>query len=254
MIFSLPTYSTLFWITAVLAIFLVGVSKAGFGGGTGLIATPLLALTIPVADAAALLLPLLIVADLLSIYHYRHTFDRRIIRLMVPAAVVGIVVGALLFNAFSQNDRVLKVGIGLLSILFVLFDLFRTQIFAHLAEKRPSDGMGVLLSSIAGFTSTLAHAGGPPATMYLLPLQLPRQIFVGTSVLFFTAVNLIKLIPYSFLGLLRVGNLTTILILAPLAYLGVRAGVYLNGRFTDKWFNRLIYVLLFLTGVQLMLG
>jgi len=69
---------------------------------------------------------------------------------------------------------------------------------------------------------------------------------VGTSVVFFTAINLIKLIPYSYLGLLRVGNLTTILVLSPLAYVGVRVGVYLNGRFSDKWFNRFIYTLLFL--------
>lgn len=243
-----------FWITAVLAVTLVGVSKAGFGGGTGVIATPLLALTIPVAEAAALLLPLLIVADMFSIYHYRQTFDRRLIRLMVPAAVVGIVMGALLFDTFGQNERVLKVGIGILSLLFLLFELFRKQIFERLADKRPSGKTGVLLSGIAGFTSTLAHAGGPPATMYLLPLQLPRQVFVGTAVVFFTVVNLIKLIPYSYLGLLRVGNLTTILLLSPLAYVGVRLGVYMNSQFSDKWFNRAIYLLLFLTAVQLLLG
>lgn len=251
---SLPAYSTLFWVTAVLAIFLVGVSKAGFGGGTGLIATPLLALTIPVTDAAALLLPLLIIADMFSIYHYRRNFDRRIIRLMIPAATVGIVIGSLFFDTFSQNERVLKFGIGLLSILFVVFELFRTQIFDQLGEKRPSHGMGIFFSGLAGFTSTLAHAGGPPATIYLLPQKLPRQIFVGTSVVFFTVVNLIKLIPYSYLGLLRVGNLTTILILSPLAYVGVKVGIYLNGRFTDKWFNRLVYTLLFFTGIQLIAG
>ncbi|MCB9421728.1 MAG: sulfite exporter TauE/SafE family protein [Ardenticatenaceae bacterium] len=249
---SLPAYSTLFWVTAVLAVILIGVSKAGFGGGTGLVATPLLALTIPVADAAALLLPLLIVADMFSVYHHWRNFDRRLIRLMVPAAAAGIALGALFFNAFSQNDSVLKFGIGLLSVLFVVFELFRTQIFDRLGEKRPSTPIGVLFSTIAGFTSTLANAGGPPATMYLLPLKLSRQVFVGTSVVFFTAVNLIKLIPYGYLGLLRVGNLTTILVLAPLAYVGVKVGVWLNGRFTDKWFNRLIYALLFLTGVQLM--
>ncbi|MDX1615759.1 MAG: sulfite exporter TauE/SafE family protein [Candidatus Promineifilaceae bacterium] len=251
---SLPAYSSLFWITAVLAIVLVGVSKAGFGGGTGLVATPLLALAIPVTDAAALLLPLLIIADLFSIRHYWREFDRDLIRLMVPAAAAGIVIGALFFDTFSQNERVLKLGIGLLSVLFVVFELFRTQIFDRLDEKRPSAGAGVLLSSLAGFTSTLAHAGGPPATIYLLPQRLSRQVFVGTMVVFFMVVNLIKLIPYGLLGLLRVGNLTTILILAPLAYVGVRLGVYLNKRFTDKWFNRLIYTLLFLTGVQLILG
>jgi len=251
---NLPDYSTVFWITAVLTVTLVGIAKAGFGGGAAVIATPLLALTTSVADAAALLLPLLIIIDMISIVHYRGTFDRHSIRLMVPSAAVGILLGGLFFGLFNSNERVLKLGIGLLAVSFVLFQLFRTQILGQLSGKRPSTTSGIFFSGLAGFTSTLAHAGGPPATIYLLPQQLPRQLFVGTTVVFFTAVNLIKLIPYSFLGLLKVGNLTTILVLSPLCYLGVKLGVYLNGRFTDKWFNRLIYTLLFLTGTQLIIG
>lgn len=250
----LPTYSTVFWVTAVLAVTFLGIAKAGFGGGAAVIATPLLALTIPVADAAALLLPLLIIIDMISIVHYRGIFDRDSIRLMVPSAAIGILIGGLFFGTFSSNERMLKLGIGLLAVAFVLFQLFRTQILGQLAGKRPSTTSGIFFSGLAGFTSTLAHAGGPPATIYLLPQQLPRQIFVGTTVVFFTAINLIKLIPYSFLGLLKVDNLTTILVLSPLCYLGVRLGIYLNGRFSDKWFNRLIYSLLFLTGIQLILG
>jgi hypothetical protein len=251
---TFPDYPTMFWATAVLTVILIGVSKAGFGSGAGLIATPLLALTISVADAAALLLPLLIIADMFSIYYHWRNFDRGLIRLMLPAATLGIVIGAMFFGVFSENERILEAGIGLLAVSFVLFELFRTQIFDRLREKRPSAITGIIFSILSGFTSTLAHAGGPPATIYLLPQNLPRQVFVGTLVMFFTAVNLIKLIPYSYLGLLRVGNLTTILILSPLAYIGVRVGVFLNGRFTDKWFNRLIYTLLFLTGIQLILG
>jgi uncharacterized membrane protein YfcA len=251
---DLPTYSTLFWVTAVLTVILVGIAKAGFGGGVGVIATPLLALTIPVAEAAALLLPLLIIIDMISVYHYRSNFDRPSIRLMVPSAILGIVVGSLFFGVFSSNERVLKLGIGLLAVAFVLFQLFRSQILGQLEGKRPSTASGIFFSGLAGFTSTLAHAGGPPATIYLLPQQLPRQLFVGTTVIFFTAVNLIKLIPYSILGLLKVGNLTTILFLSPLCYLGVRLGIYLNGRFNDKWFNRAIYTLLLLTGIQLIAG
>jgi hypothetical protein len=251
---TLPDYPAMFWATAVLIMFLIGISKAGFGSGVGLVATPLLALTIPVTDAAALLLPLLIVADIFSIYYHWRNFDRSLIRLMVPAAATGILIGAVFFGVFSRNERILQLGIGLLALSFVLFELFRTRIFDRLKEKRPSPITGVLFSVLSGFTSTLAHAGGPPATIYLLPQRLPRQVFVGTLVVYFTAVNLIKLIPYSYLGLLRLGNLTTVLILSPLAYIGVRLGVYLNGRFTDKWFNRLIYTLLFLTGLQLILG
>lgn len=251
---SLPDYPTAFWISAVFAVVLVGISKAGFGGGAGVIATPLMALTIPVPEAAALLLPLLIVIDLLAIRHYHDTFDRPSIRLMIPSAVVGIVLGALFFGVFASKERVLEIGIGVLGLLFLAFQLLRTQILGAIEGKRPPAAAGIGLSVAAGFTSTLAHAGGPPAAIYLLPQRLPRQIFVGTTVVFFTIVNLVKLVPYGLLGLLRVGNLTTILILAPLGYVGVRLGIYLNRRFTDVWFNRLVYALLLLTSVQLLAG
>lgn len=250
----IPDYPTAFWVTATIAIVFVGIAKAGFGGGVGILATPLMALTIPVTEAAALLLPLLIVADIFSISHYRTTFDRGNIKVMLPGAVVGIALGGLFFGYFSNNERVLQIGIGVLSLAFVAFQFTRGTILGMLEKREPHPGEGVILGSIAGFTSTLAHAGGPPAVIHLLPQKLPRDIFVGTTVIFFSAVNLVKLIPYGALGLLRVGNLTTIAILAPLSFVGVRLGIYLNRRFTDLWFNRIVYTILFLTGVQLIIG
>ena len=110
------------------------------------------------------------------------------------------------------------------------------------------------MGAVSGFTSTLAHAGGPPVTIYLLPQKLPREIFVGTTVVFFAAVNQMKLIPYIGLDLLTIGHLGTIVVLAPLSYVGVRIGILLNSRFTDLWFNRLVYTVLLLTGIQLILG
>ena len=237
-----------------MAIIMVGIAKAGFGGGVGILATPLMALTISVSDAAGLLLPLLIVADIFSINHYRAHFDWRSIKLMLPGAVVGIALGGLFFGYFSDNERVLQIGIGVLALVFVFFQLTRAIILGALEKRQPHPAAGVLLGSLAGFTSTLAHAGGPPAAIYLLPQKMPRDIFVGTTVIFFAAVNLIKLIPYGSLGLLRVGNLTTILLLSPLAYLGVKLGIYLNQHFSDVWFNRVVYSILFLTGLELILG
>jgi uncharacterized protein len=250
----LPDYSPLFWITAALAITLVGIAKAGFGGGVGAVATPLMALTISVTDAAAILLPLLLVADVLSIRHYRSKYDGQSLRLMIPGAVLGVFLGALFFDYFDDNERVLRAGLGVLSLAFVAYQMTRSVLTGVLVKSHPPAYAGVALGGAAGFTSTLAHAGGPPATMYLLPQQLPRQIFVGTNVFFFFALNLIKLVPYAYLGLLRIGNLTTILILAPFALLGVSLGVYLNRRFSELWFNRVVYLLLFLTGLELVTG
>lgn len=244
----------MFWVTAALAVILVGIAKAGFGGGVGAVATPLMALTISVSDAASILLPLLIIADIFSLRHYWRHYDRPSISLMLPGALVGIALGAFLFGYFADNERILKITLGVISLAFVAYQGGRTLILGALVKSRPPAWVGVAMGGAAGFTSTLAHAGGPPATIYLLPQMLPRQIFVGTNVIFFALLNVIKLIPYALLGLLRVGNLMTILILAPLAYVGVRLGVYLNARFTDKWFNRVIYGLLFVTGVELVSG
>jgi uncharacterized membrane protein YfcA len=251
---TLPDYPTLFWVTAVFAMILIGISKAGFGGGVGAIATPVMALTISVTDAAAILLPILIVADLFSLRHYWNTFDRSSLRHMLPGAVVGIVVGALFFGYFSDNERTLKLILGIVSLVFVAYQLTRTLILGVLLKSKPPGWAGVVLGGVAGFTSTLAHAGGPPATIYLLPQQLPRSIFVGTSVIFFFLLNLMKLLPYALLGLLRVGNVTTILILAPLTFVGVQLGVWLNRRFNDRYFTYVIYAMLLLTGLELVSG
>lgn len=249
-----PDYPSYFWITAVLAVVLVGIAKAGFGGGVGVIATPLMALTIPVADAAALMLPLLIIVDLITVRHYYNKYDRHSMLVLLPSAVVGIILGALFFGLFSSNEQVLKIGIGILSLAFLGYQMARRLLSKMLESRRPSLPVGLGLGTLAGFASTLAHAGGPPVSIYLLPQGLSRSLFVGTSVVFFTAINLIKLVPYGALGLLRVGNISTILILAPLGYLGVRIGLYLNKNFTDVWFTRFIYVLLFITAVQLITG
>ena len=247
-------YPTAFWIAAVTAVLIVGIAKAGFGGGIGFVATPLIALTISVADAAALLLPILIIIDLLSIRHYRGIYDKASLKLLLPSAVAGIALGALFFNALRDNDDMLRRALGLLAVLFVVYQVGRTAIMGALEGRRPGRPVGIFLGVLSGFGSTLAHAGGPPATMYLLPQKLPRQVFAGTAVWFFMAVNLIKLIPYAALGLLRLGNLTTILLLAPVGFVGVRLGIYLNQNFDQEWFNRIIYLFLFLTGLQLLTG
>ena len=113
---------------------------------------------------------------------------------------------------------------------------------------------GVLMGAASGFTSTIAHAGAPPVVIYLLPQQLPRRIFVGTMVIFFAALNLLKLPPYWGLGLFHVEILKVTLVLSPLAYIGVKLGVLLNERFTDIWFNRVAYGILAVTAAQLILG
>jgi uncharacterized membrane protein YfcA len=209
---------------------------------------------IPASDAAALLLPLLIICDFFSILYYRNRFDRKNLKRLLPGAILGIIVGTMLFGISQGNEHILKKGIGVLAVAFVLHQAGKKYLSKVYSSRQPTAAEGVFWGSLAGFTSTLAHAGGPPAMMYLLPQKLSREIFVGTTVIFFATMNVIKLIPYHYLGLLKIGNLVTILILSPLTIVGVILGIYLNKRFTDLWFNRVIYTVLFVTGVQLIFG
>ena len=251
---AIADYPLAFWLSAVAAVVMVGIAKAGFGGGVGVVATPLMALTISVVDAAALLLPLLIVCDAFSVYHYRSAFHRRSVGLLLPGSLVGVALGALFFGYFSGSQRVLEFGIGALALAFVVFQAVRARLLGALQRRRPAAAEGVIMGAISGFTSTLAHAGGPPVSIFLLPQKLPRQLFVGTTVVFFASLNLIKVPPYFYLGLLKPANLTITLLLSPLCFVGVRLGIYLNRHFTDKWFNRIVYGVLFLAGVQLLWG
>ena len=230
----------------------MGISKAGFGTGVGVIATPLMALTIPVADAAALLLPLLILCDIIAVASYGMNFHRQSIKLLLPGAAIGIAAGSLFFKFFMRMDHVLRVGIGILAVAFVIFQAARASIVGALKERRPHAVEGISMGALSGFTSTLAHAGGPPLAVYLLPQKLPIHLYVGTTVIFFAITNALKLLPYGSLGMLKVGNLTTIALLSPLTYVGVRLGLYLNGRFSQKWFDRVVYGVLFLSGLQLL--
>ena len=251
MTFAIPHYPLLFWITAVAAVLLFGISKAGFAGGVGVLATPLLSLTVGVVEAAAILLPLLIATDILALFYYRRDFDHRSVRRLIPGGLAGILLGGLFFQFLRGRDDALKAGIGVLALLFVAFQATKKIIFGKIETHHPGSAEGLLMGAVAGFTSTIAHAGGPPIAVYLLPQRFPKHIYVGTTAVFFAITNTVKLIPYGMLGLLKPGNLGAIVVLLPLTYVGVRLGVYLNRRVNDVWFMRLVYTILFFSGIQL---
>ncbi|MEE3235604.1 MAG: sulfite exporter TauE/SafE family protein [Candidatus Latescibacterota bacterium] len=246
-----PEYSIQVWFCATTAVVLMGIAKAGFGGGIGLIATPLLALVLPVSDAAALMLPLLIACDGFAVRHYIRSFDSRSIKRLLPGALVGVSVGTFFFTFFGNHEQILRVGLGVLALLFVMFQIGRNILLDAIKRYQPGTVEGLLMGAFSGFTSTIAHAGAPPIIIYLLPQNLPRAQFVGTTVIFFALLNLIKVPPYWVLGLFHVDIFKLTLLLSPLAYIGVRFGVFLNKQFSDVWFNRVVYGLLVLTAIQL---
>ena len=251
---EIPSYPVEFWILSAVAVIAVGIGKAGFGGGIGSLATPLLALTVPVSAAAATMLPLLVVCDAFSVWHYRYSFHKKNILALLPGAIAGITMGALCFHSLLGNDRALKIIVGVISIVFVLFQVAKNMIFRVVQRRHPKQVEGFFMGAASGFASAVAHAGQPPVLIFLLPQQMQRDIFVGTTVIFFALTNFLKLIPYYLLDLLQIDQLSTTLLLLPLSYIGVRLGIYLKDVCSDVWFNRIIYSVLFLTGVQLIIG
>lgn len=240
------------YFVCALAVLLTGIAKAGFGGGVGVAAVPLMCLVMPSpAVAAAVLLPILCLCDLFSIAYYRNVCDRRNLMLLLPGALFGILLGYLFFNSLIGHKEGLRIGIGIITIAFVLFQVYREKILQQFSRFHPDWRHGLGFGTAAGFTSTLAHAAGPVAVIFLLPQKLERRLFVGTTIWFFTIVNAVKLIPYYFLNVLDLNNMRISLALAPLVPFGVILGIYLDRTISEKLFNRVIYTLTFLTGLEL---
>jgi uncharacterized membrane protein YfcA len=240
-------HEAIFFVLAALAVVLAGISKSGFGTGLGVFAVPLMAIVIPPAQAAAIMLPILCAIDVFNVWHYRRTWDRQNMIILVPAAVLGIVLGAFTFRYLSDDH--IRILIGMIAIIFV-----GNFFFGRAAQENrgPDRIRGSFWGAIAGFVSFGVHAGGPPVSVYLLPQRLEKSIFVGTNVVFFTIVNYIKLIPCFLLGQLNLGNLTTSLVLSPFIPVGIWLGIMLHGRINQRIFYYLVYVFLLFAGVKLL--
>lgn len=236
-----------FYLAAIPAVLLFGISKGGFGGGLGIAAVPLLALVVSPAVAAGIMLPLLLIMDAIGIWAYRRRFDRRIIQTMLPGALVGILAASLAFNYL--NDDVIRVLLDLIAAGFAADYFLRRK--GELPARPHEPRRAAFWGGLAGFTSTVAHAGGPPANIYLLPLKLDKSIFVGSMIVLFALVNAAKVLPYALLGLFAPANLWASLTLAPVAALGMLAGIWLHDKVNQQLFYRLCYVFVFLTGLKL---
>ena len=238
-----------FYAAAVPAVLLFGIAKGGFGGGLGVAAVPLMALVISPIQAAAILLPILCVMDLVALWRFRGKWIWPELRVLLPASLVGIVIGTLLFEYMSA--AVVRLIVGFVAITFTLH---------YWIDKRSRNGgspdhfprrYGLLGGSVAGFTSFVAHSGGPPVSMYLLRRPLDRTDFVATTVVFFAVVNYVKLVPYGWLGQFDAENLYTSAALVILAPVGVEIGAWLHRRITDRFFFAFAYLMLFVVGAKL---
>ena len=236
-----------FYASAIPAVLLMGLSKSGFASGFGALATPLMALTIPVPQAAAIMLPLLAIMDGAGLQRLWRERDPALLRLLLPAGLLGTGVGTLLFGVFTT-----AAVSGVVGALTLLFLAQRLMFPPHAASAPPPRPLGFVLGIASGFTSFVAHAGSPPINAYVLSLRLTPIRYAATMAVFFAAINLSKWIPYAWLGLIDLRNMGTALVLMPLAPLGVWLGVVLTRHIQPTWFYRLAYSGMLLTGVKLL--
>ncbi|PLX69103.1 MAG: sulfite exporter TauE/SafE family protein [Azoarcus sp.] len=238
------------WIVTAVAILLTGISKSGLGGALGGLAVPFMSMWISPRDAVAVVLPILIAMDLVGIRAWRGKADVGDLKLLITSALVGIALGTLAFGAMS--DAVVKVVLGVISIAFALDRLLRRAGHAVSATSHAGRWFGLLCGAGAGFTSTLAHAGGPPVMAYLLSRRLPKQTYVATSVFFFAAINLAKLPFYIGLDLFSRDTLVMSATLLPLVPLGVWLGMRLLAKIPERPFYFFAVAALGLSGVKLL--
>jgi uncharacterized membrane protein YfcA len=243
----LPITDPWFYLVAAPAMLIVSISKGGFGGGLALLGVPMMSLVIPPAQAAAIMLPILLVMDAFSVWAYRRRYDRGVLAAMLPGAAVGVALGGLVFGFLDA--RLMRLIVGLIALALVAQHTFGG------ARPNPAWTRGPWFGSVCGalsaFTSTIAHAGGAPAALYLLPLRLDKTTLAATLVILFATINLMKLVPYAAIGQLTGLNLVTSLVLAPLAPLGVWLGIRLHRQVDEALFYRLAYGFVAITGLKL---
>ncbi len=237
-----------FYALAVPAVVALGLSKGGFAG-MGQMATPLLALVMPPLEAAAIFLPIMIVQDGFAIWVYRKEWNGRILAIVLPGALIGIGVAWLL--AAHISDAAVRVFIGVITIVFVIYNIVGAREAVAEEEKLICVPAGLFWGALSGFTSLICQAGGPPYQMYVLAQKLPKLAFVSTNAIFFATLNWLKVVPYVQLGQFSTKGMATSLVLLPLAIATNQLGFWLVRVTPQKIFYRITLAVMFLISLEL---
>lgn len=236
-----------FWAVVVLAATLVGISKSGLIGSLSMVGVPILTFVMSPRDAAGMMLPVLLAMDAVAFYSHRKSFNKKLLLVMVPAGALGIGMGWALSSVV--NDAMVTLMLGIITFAFVLDAWF--PLGKQLNDSKTSKIWGWFWGSIAGFTSFVSHAGGPPYQIHTLPLKMKPQLYAGTSVWFFTLINLMKLIPYFALGQISISSIQVSAVAAPIGMLAVLVGVWMVKRISASAFYGVAYALMFLMSLKL---
>ena len=237
------------FLVAIPAVLFAGVSKAGFGSGAAFASASILALVIAPGQALGIMLPLLMLMDVAALRPYWKRWSWPDARLLVLGGLPGVALGAALYRVAEPD--LFRFLIGAISLGFVVW---QASVRAGLIRERTSEMPlwgGALAGAVAGFTSFVSHAGGPPAAVYLLSRKLGKTEFQATTVLIFWLINIAKFVPYAFLGIFTLQTLIMDLLLAPFALIGAWLGVRAHHLVSDRVFFGITYVALTLTGSKL---
>jgi uncharacterized membrane protein YfcA len=235
-----------FFLIAGLAALLVGLSKGGLTMA-GALGTPLLATVMSPVKAAALLLPIFVISDWFGLYAYRHEFDKRNLKILIPAGIAGIGFGWLFSAVISE--RMVGLLIGIIGIAFCA-NAWRLR--HRPPPPKPADiPRGLFWGAIAGFTSFVSHSGSPPFQVYVLPQRLSKTVFAGTITITFAVINFVKLLPYWQLGQLNATNLKASILLMPIAIAGTFIGVWLVRIIPQRTYFAIVHVALLLLSIKL---
>jgi uncharacterized protein len=236
----------LFYAAAIPAVIFLGLSKGGFSG-IGMVSTPLIAIILPPLEAAAILLPIILLQDAISVWVYRRVWDPWNLKVMIPGCVVGV--GFAWMFAAHVSTGAIRLVVGLIALGFVGYALFRRYLPGE--TRSPRAEQGVFWGALSGFTTTLIQIGAPPYYAFVLPQRLPKMIYVGTTVMFFAAANCMKIAPYMALGQFSTAGLWTSLALFPLAIATNFLGIWLVRITPEAIFYQLTNVIVFLLGCEL---
>ncbi len=242
---SLSAGDLLLWLF-FLAAFFVGMSKGGLPG-VGALSVPILSLSISPLAAAAILLPIYIMSDVAGVWLYRREFSLRNIKILIPAGIAGVIVGWL--TAAIVSDNVVSILVGITGIGFCL----NTWLKPASKRKRTTAAVvpGMFWGTLSGFTSFVSHAGAPPYQVYVLPQQLPKNVFAGTTTIVFAVINLAKVIPYAALQTYTLPVFMFCALLLPVALVGTFLGKLFTQMLPEKWFFLAVQIVLFIISIRL---
>jgi uncharacterized protein len=244
------TNQTAFLIMVGVVAFMISLSKGGLGGMLGALATPMMALVMPANQVLGLLLPIMLLADMFALAINWRKWNGRLVWLLLPGAVIGVTIGTFFIANVSTN--VLKIGLAVIALIFVVYKIFEKRILGSL-NYQERNWHGWLAGTTAGFASSMAHSGGPPIIIYLMLLDVTPSVFIGTSVLFFAILNWIKVPYYLYIHLFDVQRLLQIAWVIPLVPIGAWFGRWIATKISKEVFDAIMVGLLALAALLLIL-